>query len=64
MAEIIRLTREIHYFMRGKLSWEKSIWLLEEIVDSEDWLQHLEIGMLLYEIAMENQEKGNTLPFS
>lgn len=45
MSEEIRLTRDIHYFVRGQLSWEDSLRLLEEIVESEEWMSHLEIDI-------------------
>lgn len=47
MSEEIRLTRDIHYFVRGKLNWGDSLRLLDEIVDSEEWLQFLEFEMYL-----------------
>jgi hypothetical protein len=51
MNEEIRLTRDIHNFVRGHLSLEVSLRLLNEIIESEEWIQHLEIDMLLYELA-------------
>lgn len=55
MTEEIRLTREIHNFVRGHLSWEESLWLLDEIIDSEEWLQFLEMDMLLYELPSDSR---------
>jgi hypothetical protein len=62
MNEVIRLTREIHNFVRFHLSWEESLRLLEEIVESEEWVQHLEIDLQLYVMARENQglERNNS----
>jgi len=57
MSEEIRLTRDIHNFVRGNLSWEESLRLLDEIVESEEWIQHLEIDMLLYEMACKKGEE-------
>lgn len=55
MNEEIRLTRNIHNFVRGQLNWEGSLRLLNEIVESKEWLQILEIDMLLYEMAQEKR---------
>ena len=55
MNDIIRLTRQIHYFVRGKLNWEESLELLDEIVESEEWMQHLEMDMLIYRIGMSRR---------
>lgn len=62
MSEEIRLTRDIHNFVRGKLNWEESLRLLDEIVDSEAWLNHLEIDMLIYQMACKKQEKEDSKP--
>lgn len=62
MNEEIRLTRDIHNFVRGKLNWEESLWLLDEIVDSEEWLNHLEIDMLIYEMACKKRELESFKP--
>ena len=40
MKDEIRLTRDIHNFVRGHLSWEESFRLLDEIVESEEWMKH------------------------
>ncbi|PWN06098.1 hypothetical protein [Rhodohalobacter mucosus] len=56
MTEEIRLTRDIHNFVRDHMCWEESLRLLDEIVESEEWIQHLEIDMLLYEMASKEQE--------
>ncbi len=55
MNDIIRLTRQIHYFVRGKLNWEESLELLDEIVESEEWMSHLEMDMFLYNMAMKRK---------
>lgn len=62
MSEEIRLTRDIHNFVRGKLSWEESLRLLDEILDSDEWLNHLEIDMLIYQIACKKQEVEGSKP--
>jgi len=62
MKEEIRLTRDIHYFVRGHLSWEESLRLLDEIVESEEWMKHLEIDMQLYKMACKNREKAVDKP--
>jgi hypothetical protein len=59
MTEEIRLTRDIHNFVRGHLSWEESLRLFDEIVESEKWMSHLEIDMMIYQMAVEKQESKN-----
>jgi len=51
MEDEIRLTKAIHHFVRGQLTWEDSIHLLEEILESDEWLQFLEMDLLLFEMA-------------
>ncbi len=62
MTNEIRLTRDIHNFVRGHLNWEESLRLLDEIVESEEWIQHLEIDMLLYGMARKKREKVGVKP--
>lgn len=58
MTEEIRLTRDIHNFVRGHLSWEESLRLLDEIVTSDEWMSHLKIDIMVYNIALShNQNK-------
>lgn len=57
MTEEIRLTRDIHNFVRGHLSWEESLLLLDEIIESEEWMSHLEINMMIYQMAVNHQNK-------
>ena len=33
MSEEIRLTRDIHNFVRGQMSWKESFWLLVEVAE-------------------------------
>jgi len=54
MTDQIRLTKDIHGFVRGHLSWKESLRLLDEIIESDEWLQHLEIDILIHEMALEN----------
>jgi hypothetical protein len=56
MGEETRRTKAIHDFVRGHLSWDESINLLEEILDSEEWLQFLETDMRLQEMALMVQK--------
>jgi len=42
----MKKTQDIHNFVRGHLSWEESLRLLDEIIESEEWIQHLVIDML------------------
>lgn len=51
MENELRLTKAIHYFVRGGLNWRESIELLDEIIESDKWLQYLDMEMLLYDIA-------------
>lgn len=62
MSEEIRLTRDIHNFVRGQLSWEESLRLLDEIINSDEWLNHIEMDMLIYEIAYRKREKESYKP--
>lgn len=59
MTNEIRITRDIHNFVRGHLSWEESLKLLDEIVESDEWMSHLEIDMMIYKMAIEKQESEN-----
>jgi hypothetical protein len=56
MGEETRRTKAIHDFVRGHLSWDESINLLEEILESDEWLHFLEIDLLLYEMALMVQK--------
>ena len=56
MNKTIRLTRDIHYFVRGMLSWEDSIRLLDEIIDDPEWIDFLFIDILLYQVALKKQD--------
>ena len=38
MDDIIRLTEQIHKFVRDQLSWEESLKLLDEIVESREYI--------------------------
>ena len=54
LNDIIRLTEQIHKFVRNQLTWEESLVLLDEIVESEEWMQHLEMDMLIYRVGVCN----------
>lgn len=56
MSDDIRLTRDIHAFFEH-LDWEEQLALLEEIVDSDEWKEVLEMDMMIYEVALY-QEKN------
>jgi hypothetical protein len=43
----LRLTKGIHNLVRGNLSWEESWELLSEVVESIEWIEHLEIEILM-----------------
>jgi hypothetical protein len=62
MNEEIRLTRDIHNFVRGHHNWEESLRLLDEIVESKEWMKHLEIDMLLYKMACKKREMEDVKP--
>lgn len=62
MNEQIRLSMSIHNFVRGHLGWEESLRLLEEIVESEEWLNHLEMDMLIYHLACKKRKKEVSKP--
>ncbi len=52
MNDINRLTEQIHKFVRNQLTWEESLILLDEIVESEEWMQHLEMDQMLYNLSV------------
>jgi len=45
MNEDIRLTKAIHHFVRGQLTCKESLELLAEILESDEWLDFLEMEM-------------------
>lgn len=49
--DIIRLTEQIHKFVRNQLTPDESLKLLDEIAESEEWKQHLEMDILIYSIG-------------
>ena len=53
MEKEIRLTREIHYFVRGQLPFDEELKLLEEIIESDKWLGHLEIDLCLHVMSKQ-----------
>lgn len=55
MEDKIRLTKQIHFFVRGQLPFEEELKLLEEIIQSDKWMGHLEIDMILYHTACHEQ---------
>lgn len=57
MKEEIRVTRDIHNFVRGKLSYEKSLKLLDKIGTDPERIAHLEIDMMLYQMFSEERTK-------
>jgi len=59
MEDVIRLTKAIHHFVRGQLSWNYSIHLLEEIIESDEWLQFLEMDMMLFEMGLDAARRKN-----
>jgi len=52
MNEEIRLTKAIHYFVRGQLSSKESLELLVEVLESEKWLKYLETEIMFYEMTL------------
>ena len=53
----IRLTELIHKFVRNELNWNESLMLLDEIVESEEWMRHLEMDQMLYNLAVNRRNK-------
>lgn len=51
MDENISIIRDIHKFVRGRLPWDQELQLLEKVVESPEWLDHLEMDMQLYYLA-------------
>ena len=60
MTEEARMTRDIHNFVRGNLDFKQSIRLLEEIIESDEWLKHLEMDMLIYSVALKKCSQSIT----
>ena len=53
MNDTVRLTRQIHYFVRDQLDWDEAIALLKEIGDSDEWIDILLMDMELNHLATE-----------
>lgn len=51
MTEKVRMTRDIHNFVRGKMDCEDTIDLLGRVSESEKWIDYLLIVMELYEYS-------------
>ena len=56
--DIIRLTRAIHEFVRGKSSWEESLQLLDEILDSDEWMDFLWMDEALHNLYSPSNERS------
>ena len=61
MKEKGRLTRDIHNFVRGKLSFDKELKLLDEILDSPQWMANLEMDMMLYQMFADFKLKSTSV---
>ena len=55
--DVTRLTKQIHKFVRHQLTFEDELQLLNEIIDSQEWMQLLETEILLYEAATHTLRK-------
>ncbi len=62
MSQENRLTKDIHNFVRGRISWEESMKLLDEIIELKEWMKHLEIDMQLYEMGRDYQGLNRNNP--
>ena len=49
MTEKIKMTRDIHNFVRGEMDWEGAIDLLSRVSESDEWIDYLLMEMELYE---------------
>ena len=49
MTEKVRMTRDIHNFVRGEMDCEGAIDLLGRVSESEKWIDYLLMEMELYE---------------
>ncbi|MEX0595005.1 MAG: hypothetical protein WD512_00785 [Candidatus Paceibacterota bacterium] len=61
MKEEIKVTRDIHNFVRGKLSYEKSLKLLEKIGSDPEWIAHLEIDLMLHQMFSNEKRKQKSV---
>lgn len=61
MNEEIRVTRDIHNFVRGKLSYEKSLKLMNEVGSGPEWIAHLEIDMMLHQMFSKEKRKHKSV---
>ena len=43
----LRITKGIHNLVQGNLTWEESLELLSEIVESKKWIEYWEVEQLL-----------------
>ena len=43
----LRLTKGIHHFVRGALTWDESWELLSEVVESKEWIEYWEVEQML-----------------
>jgi len=55
MQENIRLTQLIHHVVRGNLGWHESLSFLDEIADSNEWIDLFMMEHLLYSYAKSCQ---------
>ena len=55
MNDTIRLAEQIHKFVRQELDWDESTKLLDEIIESREWVQYLEMEMLIHCIGMKKR---------
>jgi hypothetical protein len=53
--DTIHLTEQIHKLVRNQLSWEETIDLLHKISTSQQWMEHLEMDLAIYQTASKNQ---------
>ena len=49
MTEKIKMSRDIHNFVRGEMDWEGAIDLIGRVSESEEWIDYLLMEMGLYE---------------
>jgi len=51
MSEKERVSRDIHNFVLGNMSWEDAIQLIRAVAKSEEWIDYLLVEMELLDYA-------------
>ena len=61
MTENEIMTRDIHNFVRGHMNFEESLELIQQVSESEEWIDNLLFEIWLYETITSMKRKGISL---